>query len=76
MDNPAAKIQVDMSRVQDDEVGNGTTSITMPALEWLRETEKLIEQKLLPQTIIAGWRAATQAARAALNAAKTGSVLL
>ncbi|XP_038116872.1 T-complex protein 1 subunit beta [Culex quinquefasciatus] len=69
VDNPAAKILVDMSRVQDDEVGDGTTSVTVLASELLREAEKLIEQKLHPQTIIAGWRAATQAARSALIAA-------
>ncbi|EDS42473.1 T-complex protein 1 subunit eta [Culex quinquefasciatus] len=65
VDNPAAKTLVDMSRFQDDEVGDGTTSVTELASELLREPEKLIEQKLHPQTIIAGWRAATQAARLA-----------
>ena len=29
VDNPSAKILVDMSRVQDDEVGDGTTSVTV-----------------------------------------------
>lgn len=29
VDNPAAKILVDMSHVQDDEVGDGTTSVTV-----------------------------------------------
>jgi T-complex protein 1 subunit beta len=29
VDNPAAKILVDMSRVQDDEVGDGTTSVAV-----------------------------------------------
>lgn len=29
VDNPAAKILVDMSRVQDDEVGDGTTTVTV-----------------------------------------------
>ncbi|EDS27960.1 T-complex protein 1 subunit alpha [Culex quinquefasciatus] len=65
VDNPAAKTLVDMSRFQDDEVGGGTTAVTVLASELLREPEKLIEQKLHPQTIIAGWRAATQAARLA-----------
>lgn len=66
VDNPAAKILVDMSKVQDDEVGDGTTSVTVLAAELLREAEKLIEQKLHPQTIIAGWRIATEAAKEAL----------
>ena len=29
VDNPAAKILVDMSKVQDEEVGDGTTSVTV-----------------------------------------------
>jgi len=69
VDNPAAKVLVDMSKVQDDEVGDGTTSVTVLASELLKEAEKLVEMKFHPQTIIAGWRKATQAARDALTAA-------
>ncbi|CAO1390419.1 unnamed protein product [Diamesa hyperborea] len=57
-----------MSRVQDDEVGDGTTSVTVLASELLREAEKLIDLKIHPQTIIAGWRIASDTARAALTA--------
>lgn len=67
VDNPAAKILVDMSRVQDDEVGDGTTSVTVLAAELLREAEKLIELKIHPQTIIGGWRRANDVARDALT---------
>lgn len=67
VDNPAAKILVDMSKVQDDEVGDGTTSVTVLAAELLKEAEKLIEQKIHPQTIIAGWRKAVDVARASLR---------
>lgn len=67
VDNPAAKILVDMSRVQDDEVGDGTTSVTVLASELLREAEKLIDLKIHPQTIIAGWRRAADVAREALT---------
>lgn len=67
VDNPAAKILVDMSRVQDDEVGDGTTSVTVLASELLREAEKLIDLKIHPQTIIAGWRVAADTAREALT---------
>lgn len=66
VENPAAKILVDMSRVQDDEVGDGTTSVTVLAAELLREAEKLIEKKIHPQTIIAGYRLAVDIARDAL----------
>ncbi|XP_057179458.1 T-complex protein 1 subunit beta-like [Triplophysa rosa] len=69
VDNPAAKVLVDMSKVQDDEVGDGTTSVTVLAAELLREAELLIAKKIHPQIIIAGWRKATQAARDALREA-------
>ena len=67
VDNPAAKVLVDISRVQDDEVGDGTTSVVVLACELLKEAELLIGQKMHPQTIIAGWRKATAEARAALE---------
>lgn len=67
VDNPAAKILVDISKVQDDEVGDGTTSVTVLACELLREAEDLVSQKIHPQTIVAGYRMATDVARAALE---------
>eukprot|EP01113_Clastostelium_recurvatum_P019843 TRINITY_DN2349_c0_g1_i3.p1 TRINITY_DN2349_c0_g1~~TRINITY_DN2349_c0_g1_i3.p1 ORF type:complete len:535 (-),score=135.41 TRINITY_DN2349_c0_g1_i3:217-1821(-) len=66
LDNPAAKILVDISKTQDDEVGDGTTSVCVLAGELLREGEKLMSQKIHPQTIIAGWRLAVDVARKAL----------
>ena len=66
MDNPAAKILIDMSSTQDDEVGDGTTSVTVLAGELLRNAEKLLDQSIHPQTIIDGYRLATQIAGAAL----------
>ena len=36
VDNPAAKVLVDISKVQDDEVGDGTTSVTVLACELLK----------------------------------------
>jgi len=67
VDNPAAKVLVDMSKVQDDEVGDGTTSVAVLASEMLREAEKLIAQKIHPQTIIYGMRKATKVAIAELE---------
>ncbi|CAN8002878.1 unnamed protein product [Ixodes hexagonus] len=67
IDNPAAKILVDISKVQDDEVGDGTTSVTVLASELLKEAEQLVSKKLHPQTIVAGWRKATAVAREALE---------
>jgi T-complex protein 1 subunit beta len=67
IDNPAAKVLVDISKVQDDEVGDGTTSVVVLACELLKEAERLISLKIHPQTIIAGWRKATDVARQALT---------
>lgn len=42
VDNPAARVLVDLSRVQDEEVGDGTTSVVVLAGELLKEAEKLV----------------------------------
>lgn len=68
IDNAAAKVLVDVSKVQDDEVGDGTTSVCVLAGELLRQAEKLLDARIHPQTIIAGFRIATKAAAAALEA--------
>ena len=44
----------DISKVQDAEVGDGTTSVVVLAGELLREAEKLVMQKIHPMTIISG----------------------
>lgn len=67
VDNPAAKILVDMSKVQDDEVGDGTTSVVVLASELIREAEKLINVRIHPQTIVDGWRKATRVALESLE---------
>lgn len=66
-ENPAAKVLVNISKVQDDEVGDGTTSVTVLSAELLRESEKLIDQKIHPQTIIEGFRIARKHAIDALD---------
>lgn len=66
--NPAAKVLVNISKVQDEEVGDGTTTVTVLAAELLREAEKLVDRKIHPQTIVQGFRIARQAAQQALAA--------
>lgn len=79
VDNPAAKVLVDISKTQDDEVGDGTTSVVVLAGELLKEAEQLINQRIHPMVIIAGFREAAEAARKRLeeisvnNAADEGS---
>merc|ERR1739838_646526 len=67
VDNPAAKVLCDISKTQDEEVGDGTTSVVVLASELLREAEKMVAMRLHPQTIINGYRKATDTAREALN---------
>ena len=67
IDNPAAKILIDISRTQDDEVGDGTTTVAVMAGELLKEAEKLVAQKIHPQIIIKGWRLARDAAKKVLE---------
>ncbi|KAM3568305.1 hypothetical protein VYU27_009571, partial [Nannochloropsis oceanica] len=69
IDNPAAKVLVDIAKTQDDEVGDGTTSVAVLCGELLREAEHLLSnQRVHPQTVALGWREATQLARKALEA--------
>nr|AAF25618.1 chaperonin beta subunit [Sterkiella nova] len=62
VDNPAAKILIDISKCQDEEVGDGTTTVAVLAGELIREAEKLVNQKIHPQIIIQGWRLARDVA--------------
>jgi len=39
VDNPAAKILIDISKTQDEEVGDGTTTVAVMAGELLKEAE-------------------------------------
>ena len=66
VDNPAAKILIDISKTQDEEVGDGTTTVAVLAGELLREAEALVQQKIHPQIIIQGWRLAVAEARKTL----------
>ena len=68
LDNAAAKVLVNISKVQDDEVGDGTTSVCVLAAELLREAERLIACKIHPQVIIDGYRIAADTAHSALKA--------
>jgi len=66
VDNPAAKILIDISKTQDEEVGDGTTTVAVLAGELLREAEQLVLAKIHPQIIIQGWRKAREVAKKVL----------
>merc|ERR1719171_280479 len=53
--HPAAKNMIELSRAQDEEVGDGTTSVIILAGEMLGVAEPLIEKKLHPTLIVSGY---------------------
>merc|ERR1719499_1021682 len=58
--HPAAKILTDIARAQDDEVGDGTTSVVLLACEFLRMAKPFIEDGVHPRVIINGYRRACE----------------
>merc|ERR1719326_884510 len=58
--HPAAKILTDIARAQDDEVGDGTTSVVLLACEFLRMAKPFVEDGVHPRVIISGFRKACQ----------------
>ncbi|EZG44297.1 T-complex 1 subunit beta [Gregarina niphandrodes] len=66
IDNPAARILVDVSKRQDQECGDGTTGVVVLAAELLRVAEKLVDRRVHPQTIISGFLMALETAKECL----------
>jgi T-complex protein 1 subunit eta len=60
--HPAAQILVDISRSQDAEVGDGTTSVTILAGEFLKESKGFIEEGISSHVITKGYRRAVSLA--------------
>ena len=56
--HPAARIMADIAKAQDDEVGDGTTSVILIAGEILRNAKDYIEEGMSPQIIIKGFKMA------------------
>eukprot|EP00213_Chloropicon_mariensis_P006606 CAMPEP_0197472978 /NCGR_PEP_ID=MMETSP1309-20131121/4253_1 /TAXON_ID=464262 /ORGANISM="Genus nov. species nov., Strain RCC998" /LENGTH=549 /DNA_ID=CAMNT_0043011851 /DNA_START=296 /DNA_END=1945 /DNA_ORIENTATION=- len=62
VEHPAAKILVELSEMQDQAVGDGTTSVVILASELLKHANNLVRQSLHPTTIISGYRLASKEA--------------
>ncbi|XP_072177703.1 T-complex protein 1 subunit eta-like [Diadema setosum] len=60
--HPAAKTLVEISKSQDAEVGDGTTTVTLLAAEFLKQVKTFVEDNVHPQVIIRAFRKATQLA--------------
>jgi len=56
--HPAAKTLVDIAKSQDNEVGDGTTSVVMMAGELLKQSKTFIDEGMHSQIIIKGYREA------------------
>jgi T-complex protein 1 subunit eta len=65
--HPAARILADISRSQDAEVGDGTTSVVVLAGEILKEIKESVEQGVSSQVIIKGLRRASAMAVAKIR---------
>jgi T-complex protein 1 subunit gamma len=56
--HPAAKTLIEIARTQDEEVGDGTTSVVILAAEILSQTHEFLTDNMHPTTIIGGLRLA------------------
>ncbi len=62
VEHPAAKIMVELSKTQDNEAGDGTTSVVILAGELLSKAEELLNKNIHPVVIINGFRKASSKA--------------
>lgn len=65
--HPAAKSVIELSRAQDEEVGDGTTSVVIIAGEILNCSETLLNRKIHPTLIVRGYFKALEDSLEALN---------
>src|SRR5207245_3138530 len=65
--NPAAKMIVEISKTQDSEVGDGTTTAVVLAGELLAGAETLLDKDVHPNAIIDGYRNAAGKAQEILE---------
>jgi T-complex protein 1 subunit alpha len=62
VDHPAAKVLVELAQLQDEEVGDGTTSVVIIAAELLKNADELVKAKIHPTSVISGYRLACKEA--------------
>ena len=60
--HPAAKMMIEVSKTQDKEVGDGTTTAVLLAGELLKKAGELLEDKIHPSIIISGYQKAAEKA--------------
>lgn len=62
VEHPAAKVLVELAQLQDQEVGDGTTSVVIIAAELLKNADQLVKQKIHPTSVISGYKLACKLA--------------
>jgi thermosome len=67
VEHPAAKMMVEVAKTQDDEVGDGTTTVVVLAGELLKEAENLLDQGIHPTIVARGYRLAAVKAQELLQ---------
>jgi thermosome len=65
--HPVAKLMVEIAKAQDDEVGDGTTTVVVLTGELIKEAEKLLEKNIHPTVIVAGYKKALEEAERILR---------
>merc|ERR1719511_589993 len=58
--HPAAKTMIEIARTQDEEVGDGTTSVIILAAEVLGISHQFLEEKMHPTVVIQAYRQALE----------------
>ncbi len=71
IEHPAAKMVVEVSKTQDDEVGDGTTTAAVLTGELLKMSEDLLDKDVHPTIIAAGYRLASTKAAEILESIAT-----
>ncbi len=71
IENPAAKMIVEVAKTQDKIVGDGTTTAAVLSGELLKEAEGLLDQEIHPTVILKGFRLAKNRALEILNSIAT-----
>jgi len=66
--NPAAKMMVEVAKAQDDEVGDGTTTAVILAGDLLKRAQDLLDDKVHATIVVAGYKKAADRAIEILNA--------
>ena len=67
IDHPAAKMMVEIAKTQENEVGDGTTTVVLLAGKLLENAEALLDRKIHPTVIVKGYRLAAKKSLEIIN---------